>query len=181
MLRVENLVSSRMEWCTRMVRSCNSEQMFAQWRGNREKERLAGLADGEANFVTAEVDLRPSEGGEISEPLTSIDAELDEALPFFVGDSEDGAQLVQGEGAALEVSAILNRLNGFCRVLEQIAIHSRGAEDPAYDLEIVIGGRGSVADKLCVTEGADLRARDVFDAAGAWGPRKSRNLLAASL
>ena len=96
-----------------IVRCRKAEQMLAQRPSNRDEKLLACLARGEANLIPFEIDLRPGERGEIAETLTSVEAELDEALPFDIGNREDGSQLIYRERTPFEGGTVLDRFDPF--------------------------------------------------------------------
>src|SRR5262245_46353238 len=99
--------------------------MFAQRRGNRDEQSLASFARCQCNLITFEIDLRPGQRSEIAETLASVEPALDQTRPFFIGNAQDGAELVNCERASLENGAVLDGLDSFCRILEEIAFLPR--------------------------------------------------------
>ena len=68
--------------------------MLAQRVSKRDHESLAGLASHEADLIARQIELRPGQGSDVREALTGVEPELDQACPFAIGDSEDGAKLI---------------------------------------------------------------------------------------
>ena len=71
--------------------------MLRQRGSERDHEFLAGLASCQADLIAGQIDLRPGQGGDVSEALTCVEPELDQAFPFVVCHIEHGVQLIDGE------------------------------------------------------------------------------------
>jgi hypothetical protein len=84
--------------------------MFSQRQCNRDQQLLVGFTCCQANLVTLQVDLAPSEASQIPETLASVEAELDQALPFIIGNAKDRAQFVNREWTPLEDFAVFHCL-----------------------------------------------------------------------
>ena len=139
-LRVDGFGGFWVDWRAGVIGSRKGEDVLVQGGGDRDEEWLARLAGDDSDLLALEVDLRPSEDGQVPEALAGIEAELYEALPFGACDIEDGAEFIDCERSTLRGFAVLDGFDAFGRVLEQKAVHSSAAEDAADDLQVCVGG-----------------------------------------
>ena len=96
--------------------------MFSQWRSDRQNKTLTGLACFQSNFPSNQIDIIPGEPGKISKPLSCVETKENQAFPFIVCYFQYAPNLGDSERAT-EILAILpDRLNKFCRILENVSV-----------------------------------------------------------
>src|SRR6516162_4251749 len=79
------LKCSGMQRCARYIRAGKVLQVFSQGRSKRQDKAFSGLADLEADFAPDQIDIIPTQLGQVIELLASVEPAKDQALPFRVG------------------------------------------------------------------------------------------------
>ena len=91
-----------------LVAPSNGEDVLVERCRYRDGQKLSGLARRQLDLVAIQIDLAPSERGQISEALSGVEPEFDEALPFGIRLFQHDPQLIERERSALKPFAILN-------------------------------------------------------------------------
>src|SRR5271166_4649386 len=94
-------------------------QMFSKRRGNRQNQTLAGLACFKSNFASNQIDIVPGEPGEVSKPLSGIEAKENKAFPFIVCKIQNAANLGDREWTPSIVVVLSHSVDKFRWILQK--------------------------------------------------------------
>lgn len=132
-----------------------------EWRRDREDLAPAGFLSGEGEGGRFEVDGFPLERRDVAEPLTGVEAGEDEAAPFALGDRQELAELVHGEGTPFALAVRLaERFDLGGRVLLDQAVPPGLLESDSDDFELFVDRTGRHSGAQFIPEMGDVGGGD---------------------
>src|SRR6516162_3405026 len=105
--------------------------MVFEWSGYWQLDFLARFAGFERQSASRQIDVLPSQKRQIPQPLARIEAQFDQALPFWISNGQDLADLFFSEGAPCPGGIVFDHADGFGRILKNVAVQPSCLEQHA--------------------------------------------------
>src|ERR1700730_13124380 len=112
--------------------------MFSQWRSDRQNKTLTGLACFQSNFPSNQIDIIPGEPGKITKPLSCVETKENQAFPFIVCYFQYAPNLGDSERSTEILAILTDRVNKFCRILENVSVSTRVTQKHFNDAQVKI-------------------------------------------
>src|SRR5713101_7585993 len=123
----------------------------------------SGFSRLEPDRLQRQIDVLPAQAGAISEPLTSIKPNQNQAAPVTLGGVHKGSYLLRRKNV-FTLWFVFQRLNRQRRIYADETLPPRGVECARENCDVEVQGRRSEATRLAaVTEIGNIFARDGGD------------------
>jgi hypothetical protein len=148
---------------------------MAVQRGSYWQEHcLSGLPSNKPDLIFLRVEVCPSKRSNIGQPLSGIEPEFDQTLPFRIGHRQKILDFLNAKWPATALIFSLNRFYEFRWILENVAVPARCSKDHFNASQIKVGRDRRYLCGQRITEARNMRGPDLGRFRRLWTSLNSR-------